>query len=246
MTRPPTDREALIAALADEARKDATREPEPEELLDFLAGRLPPEDERRVDRQLTASPEATRALLDLQDLEAAGAAAGTQPTELAVRAGWRDLQGRLPASVLWYRRLPPVLSSIAAALFLSTVSLVGYVVSLQGKLSQPIANVPDLILELAPRAFGEETVAVAPGKPLRVVLIPAEDCPVYQAEIEPPGRERWTLEGLKKDASGNLTLQLPRPEPGSYRLRLSGCEPRRGQEYSWRVVRPDHPEADGD
>jgi hypothetical protein len=246
MTRPPTDREALIAALAEEARSGVTGEPEPEELLDFLAGRLPPEDERRVDRQLAASPEAARALLDLQDLEAAGAAAGTQPTDLAARAGWRDLQGRLPAAVPWHRRLPPMLSTIAATLFLSTVSLGGYVVSLLGKLSQPIANVPILVLELEPRAMGEETVAVAPGKPLRVVLTPAEDCPVYQAEIEPLNRKRWTLEGLRKDASGNLTLELPRPEPGPYRLLLAGCEPRREQEYSWRVVRPDHPEADGD
>src|SRR3954449_10673258 len=115
MTRPPTDREALIAALAEEARSGVTGEPEPEELLEFLAGRLPPEDERRVERQLAASPEAARALLDLQDLEAAGAAAGTQPTDLAVRAGWRDLQGRLPAAVPWYRRLPPVVSPIAAS-----------------------------------------------------------------------------------------------------------------------------------
>src|SRR4051794_23131156 len=107
MTRPPTDREALIAALAEEARSGAAGEPEPEELLEFLAGRLPPEDERRVERQLAASPEAARALLDLQDLEAAGAAAGTQPTELAVRAGWRDLQGRLPAASSWRHPFPP-------------------------------------------------------------------------------------------------------------------------------------------
>jgi hypothetical protein len=139
-----------------------------------------------------------------------------------------------------------VLSTIAATLLVSTVGLGIWDVRLQEERNRPVANVPSLILELAPRALGEETVAVAPGKPLRVVLTPAEDCPVYQAEIEPPGRERWTLAGLKKDASGNLTLQLPRPEPGSYRLRLSGCEPRREQEYSWRIARPDRPEADGD
>src|SRR3954451_4944549 len=120
MTRPPTDREALIAALAEEARNGAAGEPEPEELLEFLAGRLSPEDEGRVERQLAASPEAARALLDLQDLEADGDAAGTQATDLAVRGGGGDLQGRLPSAVPWHRRLPPVLSTIAATLLLST------------------------------------------------------------------------------------------------------------------------------
>src|SRR5437660_12743030 len=103
MTRPPTDRDALIAALAEQARSGAPPgDPDPEELLDFLAGTLPPEDERRVDRQLSASPEAARALLDLADFEAAGAAAGTQPPELAVRAAWRDLRERLPVALPWY------------------------------------------------------------------------------------------------------------------------------------------------
>ncbi|HEY4594940.1 MAG TPA: hypothetical protein VIJ02_00960, partial [Thermoanaerobaculia bacterium] len=170
MTRPPTDREALIAALAEEARSGVTGEPEPEELLEFLAGRLPPEDERRVERQLAASPEAARALLDLQDLEAAGAAAGTQPTDLAVRAGWRDLQGRLPAAVSWHRRLPPVLSTIAATLLLSTVGLGGYWTGLRVGSLQPKANVKNLELLADSRAANEETVALPADASLRLVL----------------------------------------------------------------------------
>src|SRR3954453_21177982 len=161
MTRPPTDREALIAALAEEARSGAAGEPEPEELLEFLAGRLPPEDERRVERQLAASPEAARALLDLEDLEAAGAAAGTQPTELAARAGWRDLREHLPAPVPWFRRLPPLLSSIAAVLLVTTVGLGVWGVRMQEELRRPIANVKSLDLVLEGRAMEEETVKVA-------------------------------------------------------------------------------------
>ncbi|HEY4562670.1 MAG TPA: hypothetical protein VIJ36_06805 [Thermoanaerobaculia bacterium] len=242
MTRPPTDREALIAALAEEARSGVTGEPEPEELLEFLAGRLPPEDERRVERQLAASPEAARALLDLQDLEAAGAAAGTQPTDLAVRAGWRDLQGRLPASVPWYRRLPPVLSSIAATLLLSIGT---YWTGFQVGLHQLIANVGNAELLAGSRAADGETVALSAGASLRLVLSVPERCPRYRAEIEGP-RYRKTVEGLKRD-QGNVTLLLPSVASGEYRLRLSGCEPRRElQEYSWRVVRPSQPEADGD
>nr|MDP9122821.1 hypothetical protein [Acidobacteriota bacterium] len=66
MSRPPrTDSAALVAALAERSRGGApSAAPEPEELLDYLAGRLSPEDEERIGRQLAADPEAARALLD--------------------------------------------------------------------------------------------------------------------------------------------------------------------------------------
>lgn len=238
MTRPPTDREALIAALAEEARSGVAGEPEPEELLAYLAGHLAPADERRVDRQLAASPEAARALLDLQDLEAAGAASGTQPAELAVRAGWRDLQGRLPAAVPWHRRLPPMLSSVAAVLLVATVSLSIRDLRLQGELDRPVANLQSLDLVSNSRAAGEETVALPAGAPLGLVLRPAEQCPRYDAEVEgPEGRKRWTVPRLEPNERGNLTLLLRRAEPGSYGLRLFGCEPRRELEtHRFRVT----------
>jgi hypothetical protein len=246
MTRPPTDREALIAALAEQARSDATGEPEPEELLDYLAGRLSPEEEERLGRELAASPEAARALLDLEDLEAAGAAAGTRPAELAARAGWRDLRERLPLPVPWFRRLPPILSSIAAALLVTTVGLGVWGVRMQEELRRPIANVKSLDLVSDSRAAGDETVALPVGAALRLVLNAHERCPGYQARIEGPRPgDQKIVEGLEWD-QGNVTLMLPGAAPGTYRLRLSGCEPRRElQEYSWQVVSPERPEADG-
>src|SRR3954465_13370454 len=114
MPPPRTDAEALIAALAEQARSAAgeTLDPEPEELLDYLAGALTPEDEERLGRQLAASPEATRALLDLAELEAAGAAAGEGPADLAARAGWRALETRLPTAPPQSRRPPVWLSAV--------------------------------------------------------------------------------------------------------------------------------------
>jgi hypothetical protein len=240
MTRPPTDREALIAALAEEARSgapSAETEPEPEELLDYLAGRLSPADEERLGRQLAASPEAARALLDLEDLEATGAAAGTRPAELAARAGWRDLQGRLPAPVPWFRRLPPVLSSIAAALLVTTVGLGVWDMKLQEQLRQPIANVKSLDLVSGSRAAGEPVAHLAAGEPLRLVLAPAEQCPNYAAEVTGPGAgDHRTVGPLKPDARGILTLLWP-GEPGIYSLRLFGCEPRRElEDRRFRIV----------
>ncbi|HEY0513103.1 MAG TPA: hypothetical protein VGH73_14435 [Thermoanaerobaculia bacterium] len=241
MTRPLTDPEALIAALAEEARRAAPPgEPTPEELLDYLAGRLPPEDEERLGRQLAASPEAARALLDLADLEAAGAAAGEGPSELATRAGWRDLQTRLPAAAPWVRRLPPLLSSLAAALLIATL---GIRAGVERGLRQPIANVKNGELASDSRAAAEETFALAPGSSLRLVLNARERCPRYQADIEGPSPgDHNTVSGLEWD-QGNVTLLLRDAAPGKYRLRLSGCEPRKPQEFSWRIVRPDpqHP-----
>jgi hypothetical protein len=239
MPPPRTDAEALIAALAEHARSAAGETPdrEPEELVDYLAGRLTPEDEERLGRQLAASPEATRALLDLADLEAAGAAAGEGPADLAARAGWRDLESRLPAAAPRPRRPPVWLSAIAASLLVTTLGLGSWVVRLQGEGARPVANVMSLELPSGSRAGREPAVALSPGAPFRLVLDPAERCPAYTAEIEGPGeRDRQTVEGLKPDERGRLALLLP-GKPGSYRLRLAGCEPRRElEEHPFRIT----------
>src|SRR5215210_2273325 len=141
-----TDREALIAALAAQARSGAPAglDLEPEELLDYLAGRLPPEDEQRVARQLAADPDTARALLDLADLEAAGATAGERPVELAARAGWRDLQAQLPNAAPGPRRPPAWLPAVAASLLVATLGLGSWVWRLQEELDHPIANLVSL------------------------------------------------------------------------------------------------------
>jgi hypothetical protein len=237
MSQPPTDREALIAALAEEARSGLGaegRQPEPEQLLDFLAGGLDPEEEERLSRLLAASPEASRALLDLADFEAAGAAAGQGPSDLAARAGWRDLQERLPDARPWFRRLPPLLSTIAAALLVSTVGLGFWGLRLQEKLNHPVANLPSLNL-VESRAGGEPS---APSGPVRLALRPAERCPVYTAELEGPAAgDRETIPNLERDDGGVVSLLL-RLDPGSYGLRLFGCEPRRElAEHRFQITR---------
>jgi hypothetical protein len=239
MSRPPTDREALIAALAEEARSGAGAEgrrpePEPEELLDFLAGSLDPEEEERLSRLLAASPEASRALLDLADFEAAGAAAGQGPSDLAAHAGWRYLKERLPDARPWFRRLPPLLSTIAAALLVSTVGLGFRVLTLQEELNRPVVNPQTLTLAVT-RADTEPT---APSGQVRLVLRPAERCPAYTAELEgPAARDRQTIPGLERDDGGVVSL-LVRLDPGSYGLRLYGCEPRRElEEHRFQITR---------
>ena len=229
MTRPPTDREALIAALTEEARAGAGNagQPEPEELLDFLAGRLDPEEEERISRWVAASPEASRALLDLADFEAAG----EQPREVGTAAAWRDFERRLPGPPR-PRRLWTLLPSIAAAALL--VCTLGLYRHFQEELRRPLPN--PLTAELATVRAAEPSFALSPGQPLRPLLHPAPICPVYKVEIdEPEGRK--TVEGLTRDSLGNVSLVLPRPAPGTYTLRLYGCVPERKiEEQRFRVV----------
>ncbi|HYU32502.1 MAG TPA: hypothetical protein VEW48_10085 [Thermoanaerobaculia bacterium] len=250
MSEPPPpspDFDALLAALAEKARSSAGSEasPEPEELLDYLAGSLAPEDEQRVARQLAADPEASRALLDLADLEAAGAAAAVakgRPADLAARAGWRDFQAKLPdATPRPHRPRPPAwLSGIAAALLVATVSLGSWVWQLKQEGGRPIANVQSLDLISGSRAGDEPVRELASGTPLRLVLDPAERCPGYTVELEGPRPgDRQTIGGVERDGGGQLTVLLPAPGPGPYRLLLTGCAPRHAlEEHRFRITRP--------
>jgi hypothetical protein len=248
-TRPPTDPEALVAALADAARRAdaAAPEPEPEELLDYLAGRLAPEAEERVRRHLVASPDAARALLELAELEGAKERAATAdrtaPADLVARAGWRDLQTRLrPAAGSRRGWLTPSLAAAAAALLVTTVGLGLRLRDLQRTRDLPVANLTDLELGAATRAGAEPTATLPPGAPLRLVLQPFAVCDDYEAVLSGPAPgEGETVRGLRRDPLGLVTVLL-RPEPGSYALQLRGCEPRRLlEEHDFVVAREPPP-----
>jgi hypothetical protein len=246
---PPTDREALVALLAEQARSDASpsgaaaSEPEPEELLDYLAGRLPPEEAQRIERLLVASPEAARALLDLAELEAAGRMVEERPAELAAVAGWRELQSRLPGARPSPPRLPPWLSTIAASLLLVTVGGLGWKVrSQEEELARPVANSESFELAVA-RAGRDPSQELLPGTPLRLLISPARRCSLYTVRLEGlKSGDVQTIKGLRPDKGGRLTPLWPRGlEPGSYNLRIlgSGCEPGQDKpdERSFQITR---------
>lgn len=238
MNRPMTDPVALIAALAEEARSAAGKspDPEPEELLDYLAGRLSPEDEERIGRRLAASPEAARALLDLAELEAAGAAVEGQPPELAVMAGWRDLRSQLPAATPRSSRPPVWLSTVAATLLVSTVGLGSKVLLDRSERNRPVASATKIVEFLSrPRGEREPPIDLAPGQSLVLALGPAVRCPTYTARIAGPGERDLQTVQLERDPLGRLALNLP-GLPGEYRLSLYGCDHRSELEkHSFRI-----------
>ncbi|HEX4956251.1 MAG TPA: hypothetical protein VF017_22910 [Thermoanaerobaculia bacterium] len=230
MTTPTTDRDALIEALAENARSRGGEEvlPEPEEILDFLEDRLPPARRAELERLFVASPEAAAMLVDLAELHGAEPPAADAPADFAVRAGWRKLEGRLTEPAAAPRRLPPRWLGLAAsALILTNAGLGLWVWRLKQAESRPVANLASLELGSGLRAGTDPTLELALGSPLRLVVKPPEPCPVYQAEVRGPGDQgRQTVAGLEQDGFGNLVLLL-RLEAGDYVLRLSGCEPRR-------------------
>lgn len=252
MTNTPKDPETLRDLLAEHARRDAdTQEPapEPEELLDFLEDRLPPDEARRLERRVLADPDAATALADLADFAEAEKTAGSSVPEVATHAGWRDFERRLEtagtaeAASTPKNRPPPWLSAVAAALLVAVLGLGAWVWTLRSAEPLWVAN-PESLTLVAAR--GEEAVvSLTDGAPLRLVLSPTERCPTYRASIERsgPGGETSSrsLAGLVRDERGLVTLLVP-GESGAYSLTLSGCDPPRDLEtHRFRIV----PESDG-
>lgn len=256
--RPNPDAEALRAALAEHARDNAPApapEPDPEELLDYLAGRLGPEDARRIERRAVADPETARALLDLAEFEAAeraadeaaegaegaeGMGAAAPAADLAVHAGWRDLRNRLGAERPPARRTRPAPWLVAAALGVLAVGLGHRASRLEEQLGRPVAVAASLDLHSGGRSAAPPAeVAVAEGAWLELAIDPPERCDRYDAALEGPGAgERLAVGDLRWSAPGLVKLALP-AAPGDYRLVLSGCEPRRElDEYRFRVTPP--------
>lgn len=253
----PTDREALAAVLEERARERAGADPEAEELLNYLEGRLSPEAEQEIQRRLVASPSASRKLLDLADLMAAGEEAearasaeaeGEAPADLALHAAWRDLQGRLPggaaAATAEGRReartsrpggLSRGLVALAASLFVAVLALGVWVwrleqggVPREGPVEGPVmASVETLELFEAVRSDRVPTVELGPDGWLQLYLRPPEDCPSYTAELAGAGPDGTHTERDLTRDELGLVNLLVRGEPGRYSLRILGCEPER-------------------
>lgn len=232
----------MIATLAADARERAyaTTAPQPEELLDFLAGRLSPEAHQQLERRLAASPEAARMLLELAELAEAVPPATGAPADFAVAAGWRDFQARIASPKTPARSPSPGLPrwwlGLAAGLALLSVGLGAWVWRLEQERRRPVANLASLELRAGTRAGEVKEIELAAGAQLRLLLEPGEPCPRYEAELSGPGGRR-TIPGLEKNPLGRLET-LVRLAPGDYSLLLFGCEPRRELErYRFQVLR---------
>lgn len=225
---------------------------DPDTLVAYHVGELPPDEEARVQDHLVACRECAELLLDLDALHNPGFGADEEVSVDAVWQGVREEIRKAPVPIVPFRRpsSPRWLQPLAAVLAAAVVGLSLWVVSLRGQLddlSRPELNAP--VLDLASgTARGEGSpppVATVPSgaRLFTVILSPAgqRTYEEYRVEIaDAAGRVVWGDRGLTPNAYGSFSLTLPRSAlgTGDFRVRLfgrTGNGEERIEEYALRV-----------
>lgn len=246
-----------------------------EALVAYEAGELPADQEERLQDHLALCPECTRLFLDLRDFPNFTPPKGTpRLSDADVAAAWDTFRTRLeeagtgreepkppspspaaaqPVAVLTQPREPihgPArrATALAAVFFLSTIGLSFWVVSLQKKLSQPLAD-PEVVdfapteIEEIERTVGQEKVlAASQSNLLRITPLETEPFPGYELSIQDARTQQELLRRpVSLRSNGDFTLQLPPRylDPGRYRLTLQGLrdgqQPELLEEFVFRV-----------
>lgn len=211
--------------------------PAPEDLLDYHAGDLPPEERERIQNHLALCPGCVRVVLDLQsfpDVEPVREEDRLTEDELA--AEWRRFETRIRAPRMPRWAPSPLPLALAAALLIAVVGLSLWVARLRNEvsgLSAPRADVyiADLVPhgETVERAEGREEAVRVPAWADHVLLLlnlaDPSSHPEYRVEIEKAdGTEVWSRDGVHRSEDGTFALEVPRRllPAGIYRIRLSG------------------------
>jgi hypothetical protein len=239
----PGGDEALDAALRDlarERRRSLGDDPSADELADYLAGALPPEEEERIQEHLALCPECASLVVDLAALLQPPAEA---PPAAALPAGereqaWERLAWRLRtaggSATAPSRRWRGRPLALAASLILG----IGLGV-LGGRLIRP-ADRPRAdvaLLELAPEGAGAQRSTETarrfrlPARAGRVALLldlgDLRRFPRYEVDlVAPDGRVAWRERDALRAEDGTFLLELPATAvatSGRYRIRLRGA-----------------------
>jgi anti-sigma factor RsiW len=234
-----------IRELTAEERHGLTDHPTPNELVDYHAGDLTPDERERLQDHLTLCPACVQALLALDTFPDPQALRPDERLpEDAITAEWERFQERTgeirrpPPPPRRTRRPSLAPWALAASLFVAVLGLTTELARLRVRvdaLSRPRAGVEIVTLfprgESVERSGGPEAVA-PPAWADRLVLVldaPAvRQYPSYEAAIQAEGgAEVWRGGGLNRSPEGTLALEVPRPllPAGSYRIHLFGTEP---------------------
>lgn len=235
----PSGWEGPVRAVATELKGERGGHPTPDELLDYHADDLAPEERERIEDHLALCADCARTVLDL------GSFPAVEPRREADRLSrpeialeWQRFAAQLPARPpARPRRLAaPAWAYATAAVFAAAAVGLGiWAWSLSAaveRLAAPTArlHVADLLSEDAVvRAEGEaETVVQIPRGSERVVLLlnltTGERLDGIAVEVTgPDGRRVLAQQGLPSTADGAYALDLPAASlvPGAYRIELT-------------------------
>lgn len=229
-------RRSLREAMAERAMRH--RRPEPEELIDYVEGRLSPARREEIEEAAALDPELARELAELAvfpDVEPTADMAA--PSEAEVTASWQRFRPRLeelrrrgavaPPRAAPPESLPPrrptarwtLAHAATLFFFLTTAALLVAVVRGSSRPPQPLANVA--VAELSPvgeevrrAAGGGERIAL-PRKTERLVLVlsltDAGEHPAYRLTLRTAaGEPLWSTDELRRFDDGTFRLLLPR------------------------------------
>jgi hypothetical protein len=211
--------------------------PAPEDLLDYHAGDLPPEERERIQDHLALCRDCVRVVLDLDSFpDVEPVRKEDRLTDREVAAEWRRFATRTRAPRLPRWAPSPLPLALAATLLIAVVGLSLWVARLRNEVSRLSAPRADVyIADLVPqgetveRAEGREEAVRVPAWADHVLLIlnlaDPSSYPEYRVEIEKAdGAEVWSRDGVRRSADGTFALEVPRRllPAGSYRIRLSG------------------------
>lgn len=238
----------LLADLAREQGEPAAGHPSDEELVDYEAGELDPEDYRRVQDHLVACEPCARLVLELSHLEPRGLDGEDSISEHELAQSLRRMRTRLSAQPSLRAASQPAKAggiphwykAVAAGLSVAVLGLAGWVGLLLSHRGGPEINAYVWNLnDTGTRGGFEESdlVEVPAGSNAVTLLLYAsklgeQGAPEYDGfriEIAGAGRT-WSRDGLLVVGSGSFSLTLPKDDfpAGAYNVRILGT--RQGQQ----------------
>jgi hypothetical protein len=228
MTRAASDIDALAEVLAEVASDRGGEHPGPEQLLDYLQGKMSEEPEAGIQDHLIMCRSCTEHLLELESISNPQRPANRETPDFELAAAWRQLRAKIAAGALGQLARPRFLQAVAAVLLLATVGMAGWVAQLSRFVPEPQLNPSILYLGESTRGESIPSIELAAGDEwLLLIVTPAKLMPAYEVEVRSDGGDQvWKGAGLHRSDHGTVRLGLPAIllPAGEYQVDLHGLD----------------------
>jgi hypothetical protein len=228
MAKAASDIDALAEALAEVALGRAGEHPGPDQLLDYLQGKMSEASETGIQDHLLTCRSCTEHLLELESISNPQQSANQETTDFELAVAWKRLGDKVTAGALARFARPRFLQAVAAVLLLATVGMAGWVARLSWLGPEPQLNPSILYLGESTRGEGVPGIELATGDEwILLIVTPVRLLPEYEVEVRnADGGQVWKGAGLHRSDHGTIRLGLPaRLLPaGEYQVGLHGLD----------------------